>query len=134
MKHLHELKEKLCDELEKLSKKRELSMPDLDMAYKLTSTVKNITKIEMAEESGGYSNDGMWRADGEYSHGYSDRRRDRMGRYTRDGEDYSMRGGYSRNSYSMGDQFMEEVEDKLRRESDPMVKDALKQLANAMRK
>lgn len=39
----------LCREQEELSQKDELSVGDLDLAHKLTDTVKNIDKIEMLE-------------------------------------------------------------------------------------
>lgn len=59
-KTMEKLKDKLCEEIEKLSK-NELTASSLEMIHKLTDTVKNIDKITMLEdEGGGYSqNDGM---------------------------------------------------------------------------
>ena len=91
--YMHELKEKLCEELEEIARKQEMSAGDLEAAHKLTDTIKNIDKIEMLEEDGGYSRAGDWEADmrGTYGRGssYRGRKRDSMGRYSRDGRMYS---------------------------------------------
>ena len=95
MEYMHELKEKLCDELEEIANKGELGAGDLEIIHKLTDTIKNLDKIEMLED-GGYSQAGDWEADmrGTYGRGssYRGRKRDSMGRYSRDGR--MMRGGY----------------------------------------
>lgn len=92
MKALYELKEKFEMELEELARKGELGAGDLELAHKLTDTIKNIDKICALEEEGGYSEAGDYDG-GSYNRGssYRGRRRDSMGRYSRDG-----RGGYSR--------------------------------------
>ena len=61
--YMHELKEKLCEELEEIARKPEMSAGDLEAAHKLTDTIKNIDKIEMLEEDDGYSRAGTWEAD-----------------------------------------------------------------------
>ena len=98
MEYMHELKEKLCDELEEIARKGEFSAGDLEAVHKLTDTIKNLDKIEMLED-GGYSQSGDWEADmrGTYGRGssYRGRKRDSMGRYSREGR--GGRGGYSRN-------------------------------------
>ena len=58
MEYMHELKEKLCDELEEIARKGELGSGDLEIIHKLTDTIKNIEKISMLEEDGGYSQGG----------------------------------------------------------------------------
>lgn len=68
---LRELKRMLYDELDKITKKGELSAGSLDIVDKLTHSIKSIDTI-MAMQ--GYSND--YRS---YTH------RDSMGRYARDG-------------------------------------------------
>ena len=92
---MHELKEKLCDELEEIARKPEMGAGDLEIIHKLTDTIKNLDKIEMLEDSD-YSQSGNWEADmrGTYGRGssYRGRKRDSMGRYSRDGR--MMRGGY----------------------------------------
>lgn len=94
MEYMHELKEKLCDELEEIARKGELGAGDLEIVHKLTDTIKNLDKIEMLED-GGYSQAGDWEIEGRaYNRGnsYARRKRDSMGRYSRDGR--IMRGGY----------------------------------------
>ena len=89
MKYLHELKEKLCDELEEIARKGELGAGDLEIIHKLTDTIKNLDKIEMLEDGGGYSQAGDWEMEGRGSYergsSYRGRKRDSMGRYSRDG-------------------------------------------------
>lgn len=88
MEYMHELKEKLCDELEEIARKGEFSAGDLEAVHKLTDTIKNLDKIEMLE-GGGYSRDGDWEMEGRGSYergaSYRGRKRDSMGRYSRDG-------------------------------------------------
>ena len=99
MEYMHELKEKLCDELDEIARKPEMGAGDLEIIHKLTDTIKNLDKIEMLEDGGGYSQAGDWEADmrGTYGRGssYRGRKRDSMGRYSREGR--GGRGGYSRN-------------------------------------
>lgn len=94
MEYMHELKERLCDELEEIANKGELGAGDLEIVHKLTDTIKNLDKIEVLED-GGYSQAGDWEIEGRaYNRGssYARRKRDSMGRYSRDGR--MMRGGY----------------------------------------
>lgn len=98
MHDLYKLKDMLLEELKSYGQGKELSTGSLEMVDKLAHTVKNLCKIcESAEEEEEYS-----RADGSYRGGsyrmrgsYADeggsyrRRRDSMGRYSRE-------GGYSR--------------------------------------
>ena len=108
MEYMHELKEKLCDELEEIARKGELGAGDLEIVHKLTDTIKNLDKIEMLED-GGYSQAGDWEIEGRaYNRGnsYRGRKRDSMGRYSRE-------GNYSRRMYSRGDakeHMMEQME------------------------
>lgn len=92
MYDLRNLREMLCKELDEISEKREMSAGDLDAIQKLTSSIKNIYKIEMFEDGDysrddGYSRGGNWAADlrGTYGRGssYRGRHRDSMGRYSR---------------------------------------------------
>ncbi len=137
MKELHELKAKMMEELKEqareIVKKPRMSAGDLDTINKLVKSIdRTCDIIEDEGEKGGYSEGGMWRADGEYGHSYAGRRRDSMGRYTRRGRG----GNYSRNDggmYSMDDGLIQELEEKMHMESDPMVKDAIKRCISAMR-
>lgn len=101
MKALEDLKNMLCEELEEIARKPEMSAGDLETVHKLTDTIKNIDKIQMFDE-GEYSQTGDWEAElrGNYGRGNSyagTRRRDSMGRYSRDGGTSYARGPrYSR--------------------------------------
>lgn len=131
MEYIEKIKKMLCKELEEYSMKHKLTMADLEAVHKLTDTVKNLDKIAMLEEDGGYSearypmgihrggysrDGGEWEAMGSYDDGVSYRRgrgrnakRDSMGRYSSDGgyeDNYSEehRGGMSyRGGYSRND-------------------------------
>lgn len=52
MKSMYDLRDMLCKELEEITRKGELGAGDLDIAHKLTGTIKNIDKIEAMEEDG----------------------------------------------------------------------------------
>ena len=71
MKSMYNLRDMLCKELDEIARKGELGAGDLDIAHKLTDTIKNIDKIEMYD--GGYSRSGDWDADirGTYGRGSS---------------------------------------------------------------
>lgn len=88
MEYMHDLKDKLCKELEEIARKPEMSAGDLEAVHKLTDTIKNLDKIEMLEDNG-YSRDGDWEMEGRGSYergaSYRGRKRDSMGRYSRDG-------------------------------------------------
>lgn len=112
MKVYDQIKDMLCDELEEIAKKKELTSSNLDVIDKAVDIVKDIATIKAMEQeypSEGYSQDG-------YSNGYyprypiymyddgmshdghsfargrgSNARRDSMGRYA-DGRSYD---GYS---------------------------------------
>lgn len=108
MEYMYELKDKLCKELDEIARKGELGAGDLEIVHKLTDTIKNLDKIEMLED-GGYSQAGDWEIEGRaYNRGnsYARRKRDSMGRYSRDGR--MMRGGYSR--HDAKEAMMEQME------------------------
>lgn len=89
MEYMDKLRDKLCKELEEIASKPEMSAGDLEAVHKLTDTIKNLDKIAMLEDSDGYSQAGDWEMEGRgsYNHGssYRGRKRDSMGRYSRDG-------------------------------------------------
>lgn len=142
MKTYENLKEMLCEELETYAKKGELSAGSLEVIHKLTDTIKNIDKIEMLEEDGGYSRDGGdWEARGSYRDGssyrggssYAGRRRDSMGRYSRDGGMSMRRGGYSRDDGK--DEIIEHMRDLMgmaeSEEEKQAIRRCISQLENA---
>lgn len=94
-KALYDIRDMLCDEMDEIARKGDLNIGDLDILHKLTSTIKNLYKIEMFEADDGYSADGDWSADihGTYGGGrsYRGRKRDSMGRYSRTNEHEHMR-------------------------------------------
>ena len=109
MEYMYELKDKLCKELDEIARKPEMGAGDLEIIHKLTDTIKNLDKIEMLED-GGYSQAGDWEMEGRgsYNRGssYRGRKRDSMGRYSREGRDG--RGGYSR--HDAKEAMMEQME------------------------
>ena len=125
MYDLRNLREMLCKELDDIADKREMSAGDLDAIQKLTSSIKNTYKIEMLED-GGYSRDGEWEADmrGTYGRGssYRGRRRDSMGRYSRD--DVYSRDGHAKDV----------IERMMQDTDDPNVKEALRQCMHVVEK
>lgn len=112
MHGIHELKERLCDELEEYGKKEDLDVGTLDVVDKLSRTVKNLGKIIDKYEESEYSYDnGMNHSDysnarnGRRSSRYSGaRRRDSMGRY-------SSRRGYSMDNKEMISELRELMQD-----------------------
>ena len=121
---MHKIKEILMNELYEYEEKAKkmsggkLSVQELDKIHKLTDTVKNIDKIEMLEEGGGYSEESNWMADGRmygtsydggssYARGGRGRgrnaKRDSMGRYSSDGGSYDGMS-YDGGSYARGGQ------------------------------
>ena len=115
MEYMHELKEKLCDELDEIARKGELGAGDLEIVHKLTDTIKNLDKIEMLEDVGGYSQAGDWEIEGRaYNRGSSYANRGKhyvRGHYSRDGysnEGRGSRGGYSR--HDAKEAMMEQME------------------------
>ncbi len=94
MQKMEELRSMLCDELDKITKKGELSAGSLDVVDKLTHSIKSIDTI-MAMEDAGYSNESGY----SYARGRGrNARRDSMGRYSRDnnGSYNYMDGSYAR--------------------------------------
>lgn len=99
MQTYHDLKDMLCRELDEITRKGELTAGSLDTVDKLTHSIKSLeTIIAMNEaqdgESGYYPYMGGYRS---YEDGMHDsrrgrsgaRRRDAMGRYSRENRGYS---------------------------------------------
>ena len=98
MQNMEELRDMLCEELDKITKKGELSAGSLDIVDKLTHSIKSIDTI-MAMDDAGYSNAGGY----SYARGRgSNAKRDSMGRYSSrnmyDGGSYDG-GSYEGDSY-----------------------------------
>ena len=130
-KAMYELRNMLCDELDELARKGELGAGDLEIAHKLTDTIKNIDKIGMMEDDG-YSE--RYSRDGDYSRG-GDWHADMRGTYGR-GSSYARRGThYVRGHYSRADSMehlREQINDMMRETDDDRVKEALRRAASLM--
>ena len=133
MKTYDRIKDMLCDELDEIAKKNELTSSNLEIIYKSVDILKDISTINAMEQEYGYSNDG-YSQDG-YSNGYYARypyymyddagasyargrtgnvRRDSMGRYSRDGH---MDDGYSRDTASELQRMMDNAKTDKEREA-----------------
>jgi hypothetical protein len=139
MHEMYELKEMLCDELAKITKKGELSAGSLDAVDKLTHSIKSIDTIIAMDE---YSEDDGMSYEGSYARGgnrgggnrgrsnASGVRRDSMGRYSRDGSYRGSYRGYSRDEemeeLKMG--LQELLEDASSEEERKMIRKWLKQV------
>lgn len=134
MKALDDLRDMLCEELEEIAKKPEMSAGDLETVHKLTDTIKNIDKICMMEEDGGYSQAGDWEVQGRGNYGngssYANRGKHYVrGHYSRDNERRaynrdSSRGGYSRDRYSRDGYSMDGAKDQMVAQLESMMEDA----------
>lgn len=103
MKTYHDLKDMLCEELEEVTRKGELTAGSLDVVDKLTHSIKSLDTIIAMEryndddgESGFYPqryyyDDGTYRGRSMRGEMRSNaRRRDAMGRYSRDDARHEM--------------------------------------------
>ena len=129
MKHLEELKEVVKRELEKFGKQGDISVSNLDKIHKLSDLYKNLCKIEILEEQGGYSEEMYGNP---YAGGRRYAKRDSMGRYSSDGgsydgDDYSERRtgrGYSRDEAT--DWMMTRLGEMMSETDDPKQRETLK--------
>ena len=90
MEILYGIKDLLCEELDKINEKHDVSPADLEMTYKAVDIIKDIATIEAMEE---YGDDYSYDSDMSYA-----RNRDNMGRYSRrrgSRRSYMMDRGYS---------------------------------------
>lgn len=121
MHKLHDLKEMLCEELEKYADKQDLTNNDLTMVDTLAHAAKNVCKIiefcDDEEYSGNYPHD-HYRDDGSYARSRMNVRRDARGRYS--GE-----RGYSRDGRMLAD----ELRDMMRDVTDERTRQKLQKFA-----
>lgn len=126
MRTLEELHYKLCDELDEIAQKKELGASDLELVHKLTDTIKNIEKIKMYKEVGGYS-----QRDG--GHSYRDRA---DGMRMDDGHSGARRGEhYVRSHYSRGsdaEHIAEELRELMDKADDGEIRRALERAIKAI--
>lgn len=80
----------ICNAIDEIANKNQLSAADLEMVHKLVVSKEKLLRCEEIEGDMGYSQDGGWRAEGSYSrNGY-----DMDNSYARGGRHY-VRGHYS---------------------------------------
>jgi len=127
-----ELKEMLCEELDKIVDKGTISMSDLEIVHKLVDTIKNIHKIDMYDD-GGYSGNGDWSANGSYNNGFYNN----SGRsYGRDYQGNSRGRHYVRGHYSYDDGMVTERIERMMSEGglNPQEKDTLRRAMEILKK
>ena len=123
---MHRLKEMLYEMLEEHADGERLTGSSLEMVHKITDTIKNIDKIEMLEEEGGYSQDG--------GSSYA-RRRGGMhyvrGHYSRDGG-VSYDRGYSRHDGKH--HMMQRMEEMMQHAENDRQRDAIRRCMEQLEK
>ena len=67
MRVYEDIKNMLCDELEEIAKKKELTSSSLDVLDKAFDVIKDISTIEAMEQEFGYSQEGGSSREGGYS-------------------------------------------------------------------
>lgn len=143
---MNEMLKKLCEmlneELKKIVEHGDINAGNLPIIDQLTHSMKSV-KAVMAMAEGEYSNRGGY---SEYSRegGYS-RRRDSMGRYSREGGSYdegsyddgydgrSYRGGYSRNEEGRG-RMLSQMENLMMGATSEQEREALRQAVDALKR
>lgn len=130
MRYMEELKEMLCDELDKIASKGELTAGMLDTVDKLSHSLKSVVTI-MAMEGYGDSYDDYGDGRYEMNRGRSNRngRRDSMGRYT--SRSYA-RNGRSRRMYSGDDDVEQRITELMNEVEEPKVRQALQKALDKM--
>lgn len=125
-KAMYELRNMLCEELDELARKGDLGAGDLEIAHKLTDTIKNIDKIEMLEDDGysqrRYSRDGDWEADMRGTYG-------KVSSYARRGTHY-VRGHYSRDGAR--DDMKRQLQEMLDNADDESIRKAIQRCMDAV--
>lgn len=106
MRTLYKLKDMLCQELDEIAGKGDLGAGDLDIAHKLTDTVKNIYKIE-ALSGQQYSRDGYSRGEWAASRG-----------------NYGRENSYRRSHYVRGHYSNDDGRDQLKEKLEGMAQGA----------
>lgn len=116
-KAMYDLRNMLCDELDELARKGDLGAGDLEIAHKLTDTIKNIDKIEAMDERG-------------YSGRYLDDDLRGYGRGSSYARRHYVRGHYSRTDAT--EHLRDQINDMMRETDDDRIKDALRRAMDMM--
>lgn len=130
MREYSEVREILCDLLSDSIKDGKIAIGDVEIIKNMLSGIEKTYKIEMFEEDGGYSRAGDWEADmrGTYARGssYRGRKRDSMGRYSRDGRI----GGYSR--HDSKEAMMEQAQEMMDNATTERERDAIRRFMSEL--
>lgn len=106
MHGIDDIRMNLCEELERYADKKDMTKSDLEAIQKLADTIKNLDKIEMADQ---YSHDGgEWNAMGSYG-------RNRGRSYT--GNNYRRGRSYAGDGYAYADDLTTKMEEMMQRVS-----------------
>ena len=125
MRKLEELKEKLMRELEMVSAKQQLALPEISMIDTLTHAIKNLCKVMEAEEEGGQS-------ERSYGRGYSEKHYVR-GHYSRDGGSYDGNSGaYGSGAYGSNRSYREGLEQAYSNAVDERDKETIRRMLDKM--
>lgn len=131
MHKLEELKDMLCDELEKYGSEKELTAGSLEVVDKLAHAIKNIDKILEEYDGGEYS--------GAYGRSYARGGNRGGGRSNRDGRSYAQRrdarGRYSSETmggYSMAGDMAEELRDLMQDAPDQQTRQDIQRIVSRL--
>ena len=131
MKHMEELREMLCRELDEISR-GPLDLGSLDVINKLTHSIKSIDTIMAMEERGGYSREGSNRSyEGSYDGAY-DGASYRRGRSATTGRYISRASSRYSRDYSRDDGMKEKLEELLQDAPDDKTRQELQRLIDKM--
>lgn len=125
---MEEIRDMLCEELDRIADQRELTAGSLETIDKLTHSIKSIDTI-MAMEDSGYSNDYMNGRTYNGGNSYRGRRRDSMGRYSRT---YSRNRGYSYDDAKMD--MVDQLEDIMQNAQDEESKKVIQRAIDKLEK
>lgn len=134
MKHIEELRDMLCEELDKIAQKGELSAGTLETVDKLSHSIKSLDTIMAMED---YSEDGMYYDDGgsytdgtSYARGRgSNAKRDSMGRYSRRGS-YARGGKRGYSGHGGNEEVVDMLEDMMKQSTDEKERMAIRKVIN----
>lgn len=95
---MEDIKRMICEALDEIAEKGEISAGDIDVLYKLIVSKEKLLRIEELEEDLGYSEDGEWSAEGSYGRSNSYRRGNSY-----DGNSYNRGNSNARGNYARRD-------------------------------
>lgn len=124
MREYSEVREILCDLLSDSIKDGKIAIGDVEIIKNMLSGIEKTYKIEMFEEDGSYSQAADMDSPSSYARGssYRGRKRDSMGRYSRDGR-------YSRHA---SPDMMDKLQTMMDNASTERERDAIRRLMNEM--